>query len=196
LADVIAVCVHAVNLAGEVAGKRCLVIGDGAVGVAMALLLRQNQARVTLTGKHPENHALIKKLSGGYVLTASPDDLRGEYAHVFETVGRDQPDTLNMAVRLVRFQGQVTVLGVYPGDFWQPLAARELFIKEGTLVGSNSYVQREFFAALGILASAPEVFRGLVTHRFPLDHFEAGVEALRYKAGPTVKVMFEVGGGQ
>ena len=64
LADVVAVCVHALNVSGYRPGQTALVIGDGAVGLTMAAILRRWGAPVAVSSKHPENLELITGLAG------------------------------------------------------------------------------------------------------------------------------------
>lgn len=191
LADPLAVCIHATNVPLHQAGLQCLVIGDGTIGVLTAWALRQKGCNVRLLGKHFKN---IEFAQGLGIETTDQGSTNEQYDSVFETVGRTQPSTLDLAIKTVRPGGRVTVLGVYTSDFIYSLAARQLFINETELKGSNGYRPEEFTEAVRLIASHPTTFTGFISHRFTLVNAEKAIKTAMEKRDFTMKIIFEQGG--
>lgn len=198
LLDSLAVCVHAFNLAGGVKNKKIAIIGDGTIGRTCFQLAQHNDARsVILIGKHIQGKdSGFKKFA---VLSLSERDklknLREHFDIVFESVGRRQNRTLNMAVDLIKPKGKIVVLGVFPEKYLLKLNGRKLFIKEGKLIGSNSYGchrgKREILEALEILNKKTLNLKQLITHTLPLSRFEEGIRLFENKkTSNAIKIVF------
>jgi len=190
LADVLAVCLHAINMAEiSEAKSNCLVIGDGAVGCILSFLLTLQGANVTLLGKNRQNLSFMHSIGK---ITNSDDfsSISTSFKFTFETVGRSQPQTLELAVHHSQPQGKIIVLGVFAPKYYIPLLGRELFIKETILKGSNSYLVNDFDKALEILAEYEKVFSRFITHILPLSDFNHGISLMHKKQGRTIKIVF------
>lgn len=190
LADVVAVCLHAIDdVAGNVAQKKCLVIGDGAIGSALSVLLHARGAsEITISGRHQKNHELLSSFAP--IRAANKPDT-GQYDFVFETVGRAQLETMEQAVSSVAIRGKIIALGVFPPDFQIAFNNRTLFLKEASLTSSVAYKQKYFPRAIEFLMSHPE-WAGFITHEFRFDDFERGLQIMNNKDGnsPVIKVIF------
>jgi len=188
LFDPLAVCIHAFNLAGEVKDCKIAIIGDGTIGRICAQLAEYYKAQnVTIVGKH------IKKR--GFSQIDKFGSLKNYYDVVFEAVGRGQSETLNLAIDLVKPKGKVIVLGVFPENYLANLNVRKLFIKEGELMGSNSYGcykgKKEIFEALEILNKKVLNLKQLITHTLPLSRFEEGIRLFaNKKTSNAIKIVF------
>ncbi len=192
LTDPLAVCLHSANLVSRTSsGSSCLVIGDGAIGCLLAWLLLKRGHEVSIKGIHPENLRLVEKM-GARLLNA--DVCSKSYDEVYETVGRSQPQTLDESLRAVKAGGSVVVLGVYAQGYNYSLVARELFIKEATLMGSNGYTRKEFEETAMLIGENKEELAVLLSHRFSLSQFLDALEAARKKKGFTAKIVLKPGG--
>ena len=135
--DVVAVVVHNYHIANSPMGKRVLIFGDGAVGLT-CLQIYAKDNHVDVVGKH--NESKVGLLGGGYTHISDVKDLHdNSYVIIAETVGRNQNQTLREAIRLIKPQGKIVVAGVYESGFVGKMIFRDLFYKEATLQGSNSY---------------------------------------------------------
>ncbi len=191
LADPLAVCIHAKNLSSLSFGQTCLVVGDGAIGCLLAWLLHQCGFDAWIKGVHTDNLRFIEKLGVKVLVSESPED---HFDVIYETVGRSQETTLHESVQSVRRGGTIVVVGVFTPGYVYPLVARNLFIKEVCLIGSNAYVPDEFREAVGLIGSHQSVLGGFISHRFLMSRFDEALIAARQKHGLTMKIVLETGG--
>ncbi|OGH80733.1 MAG: hypothetical protein A3I29_01975 [Candidatus Magasanikbacteria bacterium RIFCSPLOWO2_02_FULL_44_11] len=190
LADPLAVCVHAIRNAGLEHNQTCLVVGDGAIGGLLAWLLHQMGFATWIKGVHHEHLQFMEKL-GVDTLTSS---IRADrFDCVFETVGRSQAGTLDECLCAVKSGGRLVVLGVFAEGYIYPLAARNLFIREVELYGSNSYVLEDFQRAVELIRLNGKVLGEFITHRLPLSRIEEALLIANKKEGLTLKVLLEIG---
>jgi len=193
LTDVVAVAVHNYHLSGSPRGKEILIFGDGAVGLSCLQVYGQAN-KVDLVGKH---HKHKVECVGGKYIDASviknlPDN---SYDVIVETVGREQDKTLSESIRLVRPQGQIVVAGVYVSGYKGQFLFRDLFYKEVSLQGSNSYGswdgRDEFSIALELIESGRFDTSEIITHVLPLTQFLEGVRLMNEKEkSGAVKVIY------
>lgn len=189
LADPLAVCVHASKLGASTSTfQNCLVIGDGAIGSLLAWLLREQGCNTWIKGVHPDNLCFIERFGVKVLTTESVNDY---FDVVYETVGRAQFDTLNESLRTVRWGGCVIVLGVFASGYTYPLIARDLFMREVQLKGSNAYVPTEFKEAVELISTHSTVLCGFISHRFPLFRFQDALVVARQKQGYTMKIILQ-----
>lgn len=190
LADVVAVCLHAIDeIAGDVLDKTCLVIGDGAIGTVLAAVLSRRGAKtVSISGKYTENYDLLSSISS--VQRADGND-RSLYDCVFETVGRTQLASLEQAIARVAIRGKIIALGVFPPGFPISFDNRALFLKEASLSASVAYKKDSFFRAVQFLMQNPDLAQ-LITHEFPILDYEKGVELMnnKWKSPPVIKIVY------
>lgn len=195
LTDVVAVAVHNYHLAGSPRGKEILIFGDGAVG--LSCLQEYGQANnVDIVGKHHKHK--VEQLGGRYidasVIRTLPDNL---YDVIVETVGREQNETLSESIRLIRPRGQIVVAGVYMSGYKGQFLFRDLFYKEASLQGSNSYSfwdgRNEFDIALELIESGRFNTSEIITHVLPLTQFLEGVRLMNEKdKSGAVKVIYRL----
>ncbi|WP_194890876.1 alcohol dehydrogenase catalytic domain-containing protein [Catenulispora pinisilvae] len=123
--DVLATGRHAVEIAGVGAGTRCVVVGDGSVGLAAVTMARRAGAtHITVLGHHRARMArageadrVVDSRSTGWF-----DDLvRSRPDAVLDCVGT--ADTTDLAVSVVGDGGTVGVVGVPHGVRTAPVAA-------------------------------------------------------------------------
>ena len=191
LVDPLAVCIHAKNLSASSPDQTCLVIGDGAIGCLLAWSLQQCGFDTWIKGIHSDNLRFIERLG---VKTSPPKPPEDHFDVVYETIGRSQDITLHESVRSVRRGGKVVVIGVFSPGYTYPLIARNLFIKEVCLIGSNAYVPDEFKEAIGLIEAHQSVLSSFISHRFPLSRFDEALIVARQKQSFTMKIVLETGG--
>lgn len=203
LTEPLAVAVHAARLAEVRLGERVLVLGGGTIGLlAIAAARAAGAAEVWITARHPQQCAAAELLGADRIFGgADADNELFAAAHaqpidvVIETIG-GTADTLNQAVLLVRPAGRVAVLGVFTA--MPPLNALMLVIKEVRLVGSLTYGRpgphADFDVALRLLATHPERFRSLITHRFPLSEIGTAFATASDKRSGSIKVAIAPNG--
>ena len=194
LTDVIAVAVHNYHLAGSPIRKNVLIIGDGAVGLSCLQVYAEHKNIIDVIGKH--HKPKIESLNGTYIDISQINNLQNnQYDIIIETVGRAQEETIAQSIRLIKPQGRIIVAGVYESGYQGNILFRNLFYKEATLQGSNSYGVwngiDEFDAALQMMENGTIQSKELITHQLPLKLFLQGVNLMNNKnESKAIKVIY------
>lgn len=166
------------------ASQRIYVIGDGRLGLLVAMALQRTGAEITLLGRTQAKLALAAQAGIAVALTSdlarfvdSPADI------VVEVTG--SPEGWAMARQLVRPMGTIVLKSTYAGAL-ERFDASALVVDEITLVGSRC---GPFAPALRLLEQGAIDPRPMIHARFPLMQ---GVEALEYaRARGVLKVLIE-----
>ena len=203
LADVYACAVHALHRIPVVMGANILIIGTGAVALAVGQAARGAGAHVIIVGRNEcaltqsRDVGAADETINATAFESVAKEVRaltgGHGADVaFEVVGGQSSDTLTTAIDALIPGGRIGVLGAFEGNVQLPyrLANR----KEIHLSWSNGYARREgrseFSMALQRLASGDYNGAPLVTHRFPLDDIALAFETANNKGqSGAIKVM-------
>jgi len=188
LADPLAVCIHAKNLAGTHSPRRrCLVVGDGTIGCLLGWLLHAQGHEVWIKGLHKEALRFIEEFG----VNVTEKVQTRHFDVVFEAVGRSQQHSLDDSLKAVRWGGIVVVLGVFSHGYEYPLIARDLFIGEVRVVGANAYLRSEFEEAVKMIEERGKELRAFISHRFHLFQFEDALAVAENKQGLTMKIVLE-----
>lgn len=202
LTEPLAVAVHGVRLANVRLGDRVLVQGAGSIGLmAVAAARAAGAGDVWVTARHPQQAEAATILGATRVFRGA--EAAGELSNaamsepidaVIETVG-GTADTLTEAMQVVRPAGIISVLGIFTK--LPRLNTMLLVLREVRLVGSMTYgrsgARADFDVALQLLASMPERFRRMVTHRVPLAQIQQGFETAADKQTGAIKVAVDCG---
>ncbi|MFK0403390.1 L-idonate 5-dehydrogenase [Microbacterium sp. NPDC090225] len=133
LAEPLAVALHAVGLAGDIAGRRVLVIGAGPIGLlVVAAAVHAGAGVVGASDVRPEPLDRALALGATEVSLVGRDTIENEsYDVVFECSGVGV--ALTQAVRATRRTGTIVQVGMLPnsdiGVNLAPLLAKELTIR-------------------------------------------------------------------
>ncbi|GAA3654370.1 zinc-binding dehydrogenase [Microbacterium marinilacus] len=185
LAEPLAVALHAVSLAGAVAGKRVLVTGAGPVGLLVIAAVADAGAE-TIAASDVREEALERaaRLGATELTVAGRDAIDDEsYDVVLECSGA--PVALTQAVRAVRRAGTVVQVGMLPNAAVEvnlaPMLAKEL-----TLRGAFRF-STEIDDAISLL-TASDRLDTVVTHVLPAAQ-AAEAFAIARDSGVSSKVL-------
>lgn len=154
------------------------VIGDGKLGLLIAMTLDSCEYEVHLVGRHPERLERLGSFNGSYLLQAS----RKSYAVVVEATGN--PDGFQTAMKLVRPKGHLVLKSTYAAPF--EFNPSMLVVNEINVVGSRCGPMEK---AVELIASEKIDPSTLIDARVSI---EEGVAALRRAEEPgTLKVLVE-----
>ena len=201
LAEPMAVAVHAARLGAVSGADGVLVLGAGTIGLmSVAAAQHMGSHTVCITARHAHQAEAAVRLGATAVLSTDTDtliqQLPGHFADgpdvVLESVG-SAARTFQQALEVAGKLGRVVLMGGNTGAM-DGVHLAPVITKELTILGSGCYSQlgtkRDFEIALEILAAQPEVFAGLITHRFGLEEVgEAFATALDKGGRKAVKVM-------
>jgi threonine dehydrogenase-like Zn-dependent dehydrogenase len=140
----------------------------------------------------------LAEWSGGVLHTAYaglPMAHPGGIDVVYDTVAR--PETLEVGVRVLAERGTLVQTGVHTPGRWE---YTPLYFKELSLAGSNAFGIEEVEGVrqhairhyLELVEAGRVDLSGMLTHRFPLDHWQDAMRALSTQdESGAVKVAFE-----
>jgi threonine dehydrogenase-like Zn-dependent dehydrogenase len=221
LGDPFAVSLHAILRCPPPPGGRVLVYGAGALGVTSVAILRSlyPDVEVAVVARFPAQAELAMRFHATLVLPHEPRlelvealaDWSGGVLHtafaglpmahpggidvVYDTVAR--PETLEVGVRLLAERGTLVQTGVHTPGRWE---YTPIYFKELSIVGSNAFGVEEIDGVrqhalrhyLDLVQSGRVDLSGMLTHRFPLDHWHDALRALSTQEDSgAVKVAFE-----
>jgi threonine dehydrogenase-like Zn-dependent dehydrogenase len=219
LADPFAVSLHAVLRAPPEPDQTVVVYGCGSLGLMTILILRAlfPKTHLVVITRHPRVKSLVQRLGADVLFTSRGRELIhdiGEFLkaplrtplfglpwlqsgvhRIYDTVGSNE--TLEVGVRITNPRASIVVVGVArPKRFeWTPL-----YFKELALFGSNAYGLE---TVEGKRANCIELYLnllvhnrlnvdGLITHRYPLDHYaDAFLAVHNRRRSQAIKVTFD-----
>lgn len=198
LIEPLSVAIHAVKKSGLCIGQSSAVIGAGAIGQLVAMLLNN------LTGIKPFvadiNEFRVQKaieLGANGVFTSRGEDLKETIMRhtdslgvdcTFEAVGSET--TLVQALKLIKKGGKVVLLGIFEEP--APKIPVNLFVqREISLTGSQGY-SWDFKDAI-ILASEKRIkLSKLITTQLSLDQLQKGFDLLMQSQNNQIKIIIEI----
>jgi threonine dehydrogenase-like Zn-dependent dehydrogenase len=161
-------------------GQRCVVLGDGKLGLLAAQVLAQAGARVLAVGKHDAKLAILARRGIETVRLDAWDRTRVDI--VVEATG--SAEGLALAMAATRPRGTLVLKSTVAATAALNLAP--LVIDEVTVVGSRC---GPFAPALRALAAGSVEVTSLIAARYALRD---GVDAMRHAAEPgMLKVVIE-----
>lgn len=192
LVECLATPVHAVRIAGEVAGARVVVLGAGTIGLlCVVAALHAGAATVVVTDLDPGKLERAKRAGAhGAVLAGTPDvneqvvALLGDRADiVLDCVTNER--SLNQAVGLLRRAGTLAVVGVPPRDAALPMPVIQDW--EIRVQGCAAYTEADVRTSVDIAVSGGLPTDEIVSGIYGLHDLETAFT--QAKADSSGKVM-------
>lgn len=178
-----AVAVHAVRLAGNVAGLKVGVIGAGTIGLLTAQVARAyNAASVTIAEIDEERQSITQDLNF-YAVDALDER---QFDVVFECVGVEA--SMQSAIHACRKGATVVVMGVFGKEVSIPVGLIQDW--ELRILGSLMYVGDDYQEAIRLLEHGYVEVDALVTHRFALEDVKEAFD-VALRRGGVLKVLLE-----
>jgi len=188
------------------AGDTVVVIGDGAIGLlAVQILHLFSPGALILAGSHDERLAIGRRLGATHTINSRRDDVEQfvrDLTHgrgadlVFE--GGSRAAGVELSMRLARRGGKVILEGIAG-------ASARLSLESDTFVLKHLAVQGIFSASSAAWAYAVQIFNAgllqlapLITHRFALPDYEAGLNLVigRHEGALKVLLVHNESGGK
>lgn len=189
LAEPAGVAWHAVSQAGDLDGKRVLVIGSGPIGaLVVAVAKRAGAAEIVAADVHDKPLQIAEAVGATRTLKATDAEAIAavDADVVIESSGNHRG--LASAIKGATRGGTVVMVGLLPtGD--QPVPVSLAITRELHLVGSLRF-NDEIDDAIGALADGSLAVEEIITHTFPAS---AAPEAFTTALDPSVsgKVLLE-----
>jgi threonine dehydrogenase-like Zn-dependent dehydrogenase len=199
LVEPLAVGVHAIRRARMAAGATVVIVGAGTIGLMTLLAARALGAdKVYVVARHAHQAAAARTFGAATAVQAEGADAVSLIRDLTDGVGADivieavgrHAEPLELAWQLVRPQGSVAVLGIFP----QPVLLNLMrpILREVSITFPICYGvidgRHDFEVAIEIIASGRVTTDGIVTHRFPLEQAAAAFRTAADKSSGSLKV--------
>src|SRR6201996_6301466 len=197
LIEPLATPVHAVRLAGDVAGRSVAVLGTGTIGLFTIAVLRAHGAgKIVSTDRNPDKRARAAALGADVTLDALTPDVAGQVRAalggsadiVFDCVGIQS--SVDQAIAIADKGGTVVVVGVPASAVTVPLPIVQ--DHQIRIQGSATYLPEDYRESADLLTRGVIKAADFVTATRPLDQV-AEAFALA-SSGDHVKVLVTIGG--
>jgi 2-desacetyl-2-hydroxyethyl bacteriochlorophyllide A dehydrogenase len=197
LVEPIAVAVHAVGRAGQVAGRNVVVLGAGPIGNLVAQVARSEGANVLITDLSEYRLGIARQCGLAATANANEEKL-GQAAErvfgpagfsvAFECVGVEP--TVTEAIAMLQKGGTLVVVGVFgekPRVDLGLVQDREL-----NLHGTLMYQRPDYQRAVELIASGGVVTGPLMSKHFSLDQYSEAYHFIDTQGDKSLKVFIDV----
>lgn len=183
-------------LTADIPGATVLITGCGPIGIfAVGICKAAGASRIIASDVNPKRLALAKQM--GAHDAVHPSEAEAAVKRWTDDLGVDVvlemsgvPSAIHQAFALVRVGGRVQMLGI-PAKTIEVNFASEIIFKGITIYGVvgrrmyDTWIQMKRFLRSGEFDPSP-----VITHRFPMDDYDAAIAAI--KSGDAGKVVFEI----
>ncbi|MFD0870824.1 Sorbitol dehydrogenase [Chlamydia abortus] len=197
LIEPLAVAVHAVRRAGDIAGKKIVVLGGGPIGNLVAQTAKAMGAADVLISELSPYRLEVAQKCGIKTIDAKNENIlesiianfgkdRADY--IFECIGINV--TINQAIEYARKGSTIVVVGVF-GD----LATVNMgYVQdhELSLLGSAMYREEDFIKAIELVNEGLIEFDTLITHRVKFRDYSEAYDIIDQQKDKAMKVMIEM----
>lgn len=194
LAEPAAVAWRAIGRVAPRPGDRVAVVGDGAVALIAAHLLRlYSPAELVVFGQREAQAKLAMELGAtDFDVSASavPGTGGGRFDLVVEAAGT--ASAVERALVLARRGGRVLLIGLAGNGVRAAFPVDDVVNNDLLIAASFAYTSAAFSEVAALLSNGQIRLGPLITHRFPLEDFAAAYEVLRSGSGVRGKVMLDV----
>lgn len=195
LVQPVAVTVHAMRRTSLVAGGTVAVLGAGPIGALLGMSARAFGAdTVVFTEPNPFRRALMEKMGFSVIDPEARDPVpealsmlksgEGGFDVAFDAAGAG--DTISQALRMVRVQGEVSLIAKYRGD--PQVGINEAQKREVNFITARAHTFEDFGTALKMIASRRIDVRPLITNEIGLEEMPEAFRMLKDR-GPMMKVL-------
>ncbi|WP_010270799.1 zinc-dependent alcohol dehydrogenase [Paenibacillus senegalensis] len=197
LIEPLAVAVHAVRRAGEIKGKKIVVLGGGPIGNLVAQTAKAMGAGDVLISELSPYRLEVARKCGIKTVDARneslPEAIISHYGkdradYIFECIGITA--TINQAIDYARKGSTIVVVGVF-GDM-ATVNMGYVQDHELSLLGSAMYREEDFIEAIQLVREGLIDFDTLITHRVKFRDYKEAYDIIDQQKDKAMKVMIEM----
>jgi L-iditol 2-dehydrogenase len=193
----LAVAVHAIRRAGDIKGKKILVLGGGPIGNLVAQTAKCMGAEAVLLSELSQYRLAAAQRCGIKTVDTSKE---GVLEAVIANFGEDRADcifecvginaTMKQAIEYARKGSTIVVVGVFAD-----LGTINMgFIQdhELSLIGSAMYREEDYIKAIELVGNGLIEFDALITHRVKFKDYSKAYAIIDEQKDKAMKVMIEM----
>ena len=194
----LAVAVHAVRRAGDVAGLKIAVIGAGPIGNLVAQTAKgMGAAQVMVTDVSDYRLKLAKECGADFVVNTKDKEFG---AAMLESFGIDKADiiydcagndiTINQAIRCARKGSTIILVAVFAD-----MAKADLAVLNDHELDMNTtmmYRHEDYVKAIEMVEDGKIFLRPLMSRVFPFDQFKQAYEYIDANRETAMKILIDV----
>lgn len=197
LVEPVSVAVHAASRAGDLAGKRVVVLGAGPIGNLMGQVAQAAGAQVLITDLSDYRLDIARQCGLEATSNAFQEDLAEAVARTFGMDGFDiafecvgVEETITAAVENIEKGGTIVVVGVFgekPRIDLGLVQDREL-----NLHGTLMYQRPDYDRAVELIASGKVKTNPLFSKHFTMDDYLDAYHFIDEQGDKTMKVIIDI----
>ena len=197
LIEVGAVGMHTVQRYGDVAGKSCLVLGAGPVGLVLTACLKALWAGpIVVSDISAARREMAQTVGADTVINpleeGAEDSVKAQFPRgmdvAFDCAGREA--TLLTALRLTRRGASIVLTAIFPATCTIPMA--QVQRAERQLIGVQMYQRSDFEDVIRLLEEKKLDLSGIVTHELPLAKTAEAFHLLESADAAAGKVLIRI----
>lgn len=194
----LSVAVHGIRRAGDVAGKKIVVLGAGPIGNLVAQVAKGLGAEeVMITDVSDYRLSLAKSCGADYAVNTAKEDFE---TALIKNLGPDRADiiydcagnntTINQAIRCARKGSTLILIAVFADMANVDLAV--LNDHELDLNTSMMYRHEDYLTAIELVRDGKVHLRPLMSKVFPFGEYKKAYEYIDTNRESTVKVLIDI----
>jgi len=178
LVEPLAVGLHAVNKGNVQQGDRIAVLGVGTIGLMCVAAAKYAQVNKILAADIVDfNLEVASALGADAIINSKDEGITNKIKAMSELNSLDiaivtapVPELVTQAFSIVRQKGCIVLVAQFdkPGI----IDIEKSRLKEQTIVGSSTYVQRDYYHSIDLLNRQKQDFDRILTHHFALDEIK------------------------
>ena len=185
---------HGVERLGTELASTIAIFGAGPIGILLLQTLKlQGAASITVVERNPIRAAFAQEKGADKVLTSLDDLEKDDFDAVVDATG--VITVMSRCLDYVRHGGKVLLFGVPPSGKNIAFEAFKIFRKGLTILSSFTSL-RNSYQALDLIQSGRLSLDGIISHRLPLEEFEAGITLLETGLEDVKKVILLPNGSE
>lgn len=197
LAEPLSCVLHGQEILQVSLGETVVVMGGGAIGLLHAAAAKLRGARTVIVSEPvPFRREMALRFGADFAVDPITVDLAGFVAEHTNGEGADAvivcigvPSLVNEALSIARNRARVSLFAGFPSDQSAPIDANLVHYKELSVVGSSNSTVLDLKAAVELIESGRVPVIELITHRFPLEEFDQGVQMINQPESLKVAIV-------
>lgn len=193
----LAVAVHAARRAGDMKGKKILVLGGGPIGNLLAQTVKAMGASSVLLSELSEYRREIAEKCGINIVNPKDDDLltsiienfgSGRADVIFECVGINA--TMHQAIEYARKGSTIVVVGVF-ADLGS-INMGYIQDHELSMIGSAMYRVEDYLTSIELVSENKIEFDALITDHITFDNYDDAYQLIEEQKDKAMKIIIDM----